>query len=328
VLAFVVGSTIFADYWEYSRTFHGNPQTWMDVIQGTADAPQQYRIGVPWVADFLRRHGHMGLRHGFALVDLFCAAVAVYLLLSVFERSQTYRAAGETARWFGAAAFVFLVQFYFAWITWYQRPETMASAAVLAATLWLLTVPLRLPKAASIMVTSGGMLVLAAMQGFIRPDVIVAAHLGILVVCMTRMGSGFPLSRAVQAATSVLAVLIAGGIQFYLMHVVYPHAGYGTTPVFELGLNLTQPLGMVPFVLFMLPWGWLVMTLARRHATAEAPGMALVTGSAIYVVMWFVMGRIEEVRIFLPYAVALIPLTCVCAMQRFIDAKGDRSAMC
>ena len=90
------------------------------------------------------------------------------------------------------------------------------------------------------------MLALAAMQGFIRPDLIVAAHLGILVVCMTRMGSGFPLSRAVQAATSVLAVLIAGGIQFYLMHVVYPQATYGTTPVFELGLNLTQPLGMVP----------------------------------------------------------------------------------
>ena len=73
----------------------------------------------------------------------------------------------------------------------------------------------------------------------------------------------------------------------------------------------------------MLLWGWLVMTLARRHATAEAPGMALVTGSTIYVVMWFVMGRIEEVRIFLPYAVALIPLTCVCAMQRFIDAKNE-----
>lgn len=323
LLAFVVCSTIFADYWEYSRTYHGNPETWMDVIHGTADAPQQYRIGVPRVADLLRRHGHMGLRHGFALIDLFCAAVAVYLLFSVFERSAMYRAAGETARWFGAAAFVFLVQFYFAWITWYQRPETMASAAVLAATLWLLTVRLPLGKAASILVPSGGMLVLAAMQGFIRPDVVIAAHLGILLVCMTGVGDGFSLARAVQAATSVLAVLIAGGIQFYLMHVVYPHAGYGTTPVFELGLNLTRPLGMIPFVLFMLPWGWMVMTLARRRATAPAPGMALVTGSAIYVGMWLVLGRIEEVRIFMPYAVALVPLTCACAMQRFaVGADG------
>jgi hypothetical protein len=51
----------------------------MDVVRGTADAPQQYRIGVPWAADLLRRHGHMGLRHGFTLIDLFSAAIAMTL---------------------------------------------------------------------------------------------------------------------------------------------------------------------------------------------------------------------------------------------------------
>jgi hypothetical protein len=322
LLAFVVCSTIFADYWEYSRQYHANPETWMDVVHGTAGAPQQYRIGVPWVADLLRRHGHMGLRHGFALIDLFCAAVAAFLLFSLFERMRVYRAADERARWFGAAAFVFLVQYYFAWTTWYQKPETMASAAMLAATLWLLTVRLPLSKAASIFVSSAAMLLLAGIQGFIRPDVIFAVHLGILLVCLTRAGDGFSLPRGVQAATSVFAVLIAVGIQIYLMHVVYPHAGYGTTPVFELALNMTQPLRWVPFALFMLPWLWLVTTLARRHSTAEAPGMALAAGSAIYVVLWFVVGCIDEVRIFLPYAVALIPPTCACAMQRLPAGKG------
>src|SRR4051794_39362267 len=91
MLGFVVGSTIFADYWEYSKAYHANPDTWMDVIRGTADAPQQYRIGVPWVADWLRRHGHMGLRHGFTLVDLFCAVATVYLLVGLFERAQAVR---------------------------------------------------------------------------------------------------------------------------------------------------------------------------------------------------------------------------------------------
>ncbi len=166
LLGFVVCSTIFSDYWEYSKQYHANPDTWMDVLRGTADAPQQYRIGVPRVADFLRQHGHMGLRDGFTLVDLFGAAVAVYLLFALFERSRVYRAASETGRWFGAAAFVFLVQFYFAWITWYQRPETMASAAVVAATLWLLTVRLPGSRAVSMALTASGMLALAAMQGF------------------------------------------------------------------------------------------------------------------------------------------------------------------
>ena len=129
----------------------------------------------------------------------------------------------------------------------------------------------------------------------------------------------------VQAATSAAAVLVAGGIQFTLMHVAYPHAGYGTTRVFELRQNLAQPLGMAPFVLFLLPWGWLVTTLARRRARAEAPGVALVAASAIYMVLWFVVGRIEEVRIFIPFAVALIPLTCACAMERFIG-EGEGQA--
>ena len=322
LLAFVVCSTIFADYWEYSKQYHANPDTWMDVLRGTADAPQQYRIGVPWVADLLRRHGHMGLRHGFTLIDLLGAAVAVYLLFALFARTEAYRNASEVQRWFGAAAFLFLVQYYFAWITWYQRPETMASAGVLAATLWLLSVPLPFSRGVSMAVAPAAMLVLAAMQGFIRADVAFAVHLGVLLVCLTRAGCGFAIPRGVQAATSVLAVLIAVGIQLYLMHVAYPHAGYGSTPVVELKLNLVEPLRWVPFVLFLLPWAWLAATLARRRATADAPGLALAVGSAVYVAMWFVAGKIDEVRIFLPYAVALVPLTCGCAIRRFASADA------
>lgn len=318
LLAFVVCATIFSDYWEYSKQYHANPDTWMDVVRGTADAPQQYRIGVPRVADLMRRYGHMGLRHGFALIDLVCAAVAVFLLFSLFERSTVFRAADERTRWFGAACFVFLTQYYFAWITWYQRPETMASAAVLAAMLWLLTVRLTLARAASIAVPMLAMLTLAAIQGFIRPDVVIAMHLGVLLVCLSRAGDGFALPRRVQAATSVFALLIAGGIQYYLMHVAYPHAGYGTTPVFELLLNLTHPVRWTPFVLFMLPWVWVMKTISRGRSTTQAPGAALLAGSAIYVALWVVVGSMEEVRIFLPYAVALIPLTCMCAIERFV----------
>lgn len=66
-----------------------------------------------------------------------------------------------------------------------------------------------------------------------------------------------------------------------------------------------------------------MMTTLRRRATAvDASSWALLVGSAIYVAMWTVVGRIEEVRIFLRYAVALVPLTCASAMQRFLFAKA------
>ena len=201
----------------------------------------------------------------------------------------------------------------------------MASAAVLAATLWLLTVRLPFSRTASILVTSVAMLLLSAIQGFIRADVIFAAHLGVLLVCVTRAGDGFALPRWMQAATSVLAVLIAGGVQFYLMHVAYPGASYGSTRLFQLAHNLTEPIGMVPFVLFLMPWGWLVVTLARDRAKdIDTSSLALLAGSAIYAAMWLVVGRIEEVRIFLPYAVALVPLTCICATRQFIANPGER----
>jgi hypothetical protein len=269
----------------------------------------------------------MGLRHGFTLIDFFSAALAVYLIFAIFERSAVYRAAGETARWFSAAAFVFLVQYYFAWITWYQRPETLPTTAVLAASLWLLGTGPRRYSAWSIALTSASLILLAGVQGFIRPDAIFAFHLGIILVCFTRLGHDFPLPRAVQAMTSLLCVLIAGAVQFYLMHVVYPHAGYGSSPVFELWLNLVHWMRWTPFVLFMLPWVWLVTTLARIRSIAEAPGLAVMTGSAIYLVMWSVVGSIEEVRIFLPFAVALVPLTCGSATQVVLSSSDGRQAV-
>jgi hypothetical protein len=192
---------------------------------------------------------------------------------------------------------------------------------VVAGILWLLTVRPALPRAASIAVTSAALLGLAALQGFIRPDVIFAVYLGVFLVCMTPAGDGFSLGRWIQAAVSILAVLIAAGIQFYLMHVVYPHAEYGRTPVIQLGLNLTGALRWPPFVLFMLPWMWLLVTLARRRFSAEAPGLALLIASAIYLVLWLAVGSMEEVRIFMPFATALIPLTCACAMRRFLPAS-------
>ena len=281
LLALVVCSTIFADYWEYSKEYHGNPAIWTDVLQGTAAAPQQYRIGVPKIAELLRRFTHIGLRHGFTLVDFLSALLAAYLLYALFERSVTYRGAAEAARWFGAAGFLFLLQFYLAWITWYQRPETLASTAVLALTLWLVMVPLPLRGPVSRAASVLGMLVLASVQGFVRPDVIFALHVGVFMTCLNRDAEGFVLPRMLQAGTSVAAVLITGAVQFYLMHVVYPQATYRDTPVFELRQNLTHLVGIVPFVLFMVPWGWLVTQLAGKRVRAVAAWMGLVTLGAL-----------------------------------------------
>lgn len=320
MLAFVVCAAIFSDYWAYSKQYHADPGTWLNLIKGTGGAPMQYRIGVVKLADWMQRLGHMGLRHAFTLIDFFCSMTAAYLLLSVLEHDKTYRAAGQIARWFGALLLVFLVQYYFSWMTWYQRPETMASTAVMAATLWLLTVRLPLPKIASTLITSAAMLVLAAMQGFIRADVAFVAHLGILLTCLTPAGNGFSLPRRIQIVVSGLGALMAGGIQYYLMRVLYPQATYGNVPVFYLPYSVTHPLNWVSFLLFMPAWAWLATRLATKHARAGSPEIALFVGSAMYMVLWVTVGSLDEVRIFLPYMAVLIPLMCICAMRQFLPS--------
>ncbi len=324
LLSIILLASGFLDYWEYSRQFYKDPGVWAGVIAGTSSAPSQYRIGVVFLANFLATHTHLALRHTLTLLDLITAFIAVFTLLLVLRRSAVYRKAGLAGEWLGAACFVILTQFYLAWLQWYQRPETLPTTAILSLVLLLLAVKLPLPAAARMVVPVGGILLLAAMQGFVRADVAFALHVGILLVCLTPLGKGFALPRAVQAATSLVCVLLVLGIQYALMRKIYPHATYGDTPVLQLFSNLTTPRELIPFVLFLLPLGWTFFTLARRRYEVQPASIAVLTGSVIFLGMWFTVGRIEEVRIFLPFAMAIIPLTAELAMQRFLPPDDGR----
>ncbi len=44
------------------------------------------------------------------------------------------------------------------------------------------------------------------------------------------------------------------------------------------------------------------------------------TAAIIFLGMWVVVGRLGEVRIFMPFALALAPLTVELAVQRFLSS--------
>jgi hypothetical protein len=291
---------------------------WMDVVSGTGDAPNQYRIGVIDTAYFLTQHLHLGMRHTLALLDVIAGMIAVFALFLVLQRSAVYGRASVAAQWFGAASFIVLMQFYLAWLLWYQRPETLPTAAILALALLLLAIRLPLPEGVGRMATVAGLLLLAVAQGFIRADVAFALHLGVLLVCLTPVGKGFVLPRGMQAGTSLVAVLLALGIQYYLMKRMYPQATYGHTQVLQLIYNLKSAQGYIPFLVLMVPLGWTVVMLARRQYLAGSAEIGMLAAAGIFMGMWVLVGRIKEVRIFLPFALALAPLTVELAMQRFL----------
>lgn len=324
LLAFIVLTMGFADYWSYSKAFHLDPTGYLDVLQGTAPAPNQYRIGVIGPADFVARHTHLGLRHLFTAIDVSAAFVAVFTLLLLLRRSSAYQSASNLAKWFGTGCFIVLVQYYLPWVTWYQRPETMTTAALVSLVFLMLTVRVPLPGRAGTGATVTVMLLLAVAQGFVRADVAFALHAGIFLLCCTRAGERLSLPRGLQAATSAFAILLAGGVQYYLMHVVYPQATYGDTPVFQLVLNFKEWARLIAFVFFIPPYVWIVRTVLQKREQVEAPAMAIVLGSAVFMGMWWCLGRVEEVRIFLPFALALAPLGAELAMQ---TCSGEASSI-
>jgi len=324
LLCILVLSVGVLDSREYGREFHQNPNAWMDVIAGTANAPAQYRIGVVDTASFLARHGHLELGHVLTLLDVLSGLIAVFVLFWVLQRSAVYRKAGQPAQWFGAASFLILMQFYLGWVIWYQRPETLPTTAMVAMTFVLLMVRVPWASLAGTVLAAAGMLLIAVAQGYVRADVALALHAGILLVCFTSVGNGFALGRRVQAGTSLVAMFVVAGIQYDLMRRVFPLASYGDTPVFQLLQNLQAPTTQLPFLLFLVPFGWTAVMLWRRRYQANSAGLGVFAGAVLFLGMWLMVGRIKEVRIFLPFALALSPLTTELAIQRFLPDSAER----
>jgi hypothetical protein len=306
LLAAILLGAVFLDYWQYSRNYHAQPTIYLDVIAGNADAPAQYRIGVVDPAHFLAVHTHLPLRDWLTAIDFVSAFAACFLLLFMLRRSRAYAAAGLTGQWLAELAFVVLLQFNLAWLIWYQRPETLPTAALLALGLLFLSVPIGGDPVRPILGVAGILGVTAA-QSFVRPDVVFAFNLGVLMLCVFRARPSFVLPRRLQIGVSVVGVCIALTIQWILMRQVFPHATYGETQVFQFVSNLKSVSGYLPFLTIMLPVGWAIWRVATGKGRVPGPQFAMLIGACIFACMWGVVGITQEVRIFLPYGLVLIP---------------------
>jgi hypothetical protein len=322
VLMFLLCGPIYLDYWSYSFNEKLYPGAWAEFFNGRVNAPEQYRIAIPWLAKFTSEHLHIGMRHAFAAIDLLASWIAVLLLYHLLQRFLRRTGATWQFRLLSNVLFAGLVLCYFIWIDWYQRPDTLPSAAFVAVTLFLAIRGLTVRGGR---VLAGiAMIGLAILQGLIRADVAACTHLAILCVCVlhSQRGRDDPAAgRGMQACISAVALVCACVVQLYVMRVLYPQATYGDTPLIQVALNLTLSR-MIPFVLFMLPTVVTWVLLLRRYAELDAGGRIMLTGSMIYLALWFVVGSITEVRIFLPFALALSPWTAA-AIGQMLTRSGQ-----
>ena len=306
---------IFLDYWNYSRTFHdGGGAEWEALLAGRGFAPAQYRVGVLTTAALLARLTHTGLRHMFALIDFVSLGVGLGVLLWLLTRTEIFRRASRLGQWLQSTMALSCFLLYLLWSFWYQKPETHATLLLLAlsaaAAAW------RQRAAGAVC-----LVLLAALGATVRADALVAFHLGFLAVCLLPQARTLPLGRGLQAGASLLAVVAAGGVQYGIMHGLYPHAPRQVAAV-QLMINLTSWLNYGVLACALFPW-WITLRLAGQHwRSLDGWSAGLLLGSVVHFILFFTLGLSTEVRVFLPFAMTLVPLTVTLAAARIHRAAA------
>jgi hypothetical protein len=302
VIFVLVASYTFLAYWSYSADFYKHPDTYVQLVHGTGPAPAQYRVALVFAAQLVNRVTHLGFRHMFTFFDLIFAGAASLLLWGVLVKSSPFRTASAASQWTRITVMLGLFSYYFSWSLWYQRPETMACAFFVAASLYLISL------ARSQLLLASGLVVLSVWQGFVRADVAILFHFGLFVYLVVRGPKGFPASRTTLLAISLVCCAIPTVILWLLTHKIFPHASYGDTKVVQLITNLSLEQ-LVPFFLFSAPVLYTYRQALIRFSRLQGPQIALILSSVFYLCSWFLLGRAWEVRIFVPFAMALVPLS-------------------
>lgn len=316
LLVLFVTGRCWRNYGSYNGTLKTDPGVWTTVLHGTAAAPEQYRVGVVFTADWMSRHLPLRLSAAFSVLDLLGSLLAVLLLYALLRRSRVYRSASLPLQWFGSAAFVALTLYLLDWSDWYWRVSTLPTAGLVALMLWLWTPPSRRGSSG----VRAGLVALAFFavcmaQAMVRADVALLVSLGVVAVCLARRDPQLALPRWAALAVGLTTAAAVSAAQIYLMRVRYPHAGYGDVPVFMLPHDYHSWTNWVSCLIYIAPFVWTVVQAARQRWACDGADAAFLAGALGYAVLWLVLGRLEEVRIFLPFALAITPLTVQLAMR-------------
>ena len=307
-LILIIGSYIFLSYWDYSKSFYQNPNEWKDFILGHATAPAQYRIGVVFPAHFLSRlsHGHFAMRHTLSLLDLFFLTIGIVAIFSLISRMQVYRKSLFVEKCMMQLIAVSLLLFYLSWTLWYHKPETIANFGSLAVAVGFTAGLYRTPK----LLSAFGLILIALYLGTIRADSGFAFNLGLLIVALLPEGKNLHLGRVLQICTAIIGLAAVIGAEAYIKYVLYPHNPFSDSLI-QLGTNLISPINLFCVIFALAPYFLIVWLATKSWKNLEVWESVLVIASCIEFVLFFVVARSDEVRLFIPYAMALLPTSAV-----------------
>jgi hypothetical protein len=258
------------------------------VITFPSTAPEAYRIGVPYLlhAVTLALHLH-DATYANALVDFVCCFATLCVLSSLAVHGLA-----SHARRLTLVIFLALIQFPLASVCFQQRPETLPTALFVAAALLCVSKGSGKPWTACLLFA-------ALLQAFVRADV--PFVFGVALVLVGVFYRGFSFTNVLRG-TGV--ALIAGGVQACLQFVWFPHLDYATGSPVMVRENL-QADHLTAFVVALLPFLCMAFLVKRFHRQLNETDVLAIVASLLYLPLWFAVGVVQEVRIFVPFLLAL-----------------------
>ena len=85
----------------------------------------------------------------------------------------------------------------------------------------------------------------------------------------------------------------------------------------QLPTNLHAHNGLMVLLLSLPQWVLTVWLAVRNWSRLTAWGQGLILGSLVHLTMFMTFGMSEEVRIFIPFVLTLLPLSVPLLMQWF-----------
>jgi hypothetical protein len=238
------------------------------------------------------------------LTDFVCAYFAFDILYGLAVAGLPV--GKTTSRLLVIGLFLAFLQFPIAFVVPWQRPETLPSTLYLALSL------LCLHRARAGGLWTVLLLIAALAETFVRADVAFAFGIALLLLSFAgKLLAAFG-SRLANVARAIGILAISGSFQAYMQLVKYRDFPYQKgSPI----LGNLNPHLLTVFFSATLPFFLAIFFFARQPRRLNAVETMAIAVSIIYFPLYFCLGILGEVRIYVPF------LFCLCVVAARVAAS-------
>ena len=256
---------------------------------------EAYRVGIPALGRLILHAFHLSNAAAVAAtMDFLFGFFALYLLYRLLDMQS----ADTPSRQAAVGLFLAFLFFSIMWVVPWMRIETVPSAFYVSSSLLLISQSVRRAWCTWVL------LALTVWQGFVRSDVPIVLGAALIFVSLTKTAKVWFGSRRSPAFLGVAVFFLAVLVQVYLF-VLYPNVRKDPNdPLIKLGPNLALH-HLASLALVVLPLLLIVGVFLVKRPRLNAMDLLIVTASALYFALWLTVGLAAEVRIFVPFLMAL-----------------------